>query len=169
MCGTHWCTTFGTILPCDMFTGCTHSSVKEAILKNFCDSAGALRIVVATIAFGMGLDCPNVRRIIHWGASSDIEAYMQETGRARRDGLSATAVLYTVKYPSNRFLDASIKEYIVDAKYFSGILMCLKNLILHVHVVMCVKLNVLIHYALKHLSQLWTHVYTYIVLRFATM
>lgn len=96
----------------DMFTGCTHPSVKEAILQNFCNPHGPLRIVVATIAFGMGLDCPNVRRIYHWGASSDIEAYLQETGRAGRDGHPAIAVLYNIKHPSNRFLDISIKEYL---------------------------------------------------------
>ena len=87
----------------DMFTACTHPPVKDAILKNFCDPNGPLRIVVATIAFGMGLDCPNVRRIIHWGASNDIEAYMQETGKAGRDGLPASAILYAIKHPSNRF------------------------------------------------------------------
>ena len=96
----------------NMFTGCTHPSVKDTILENFCNPNGPLKIVIATIAFGVGLDCPHVRRIIHWGASSDIEAYMQETGRAGRDGLSATAVLYTIKHPSNRFLDAQIKEYL---------------------------------------------------------
>ena len=55
-----------------------------------------LRVVIATIAFGMGLDCPNVRRIIHWGPSNDVEAYIQETGRAGRDGESAEALLYTI-------------------------------------------------------------------------
>ena len=64
----------------DMFTGCTHPFVKDAILKNYSNPNGTLRIVVATVAFGMGLDCPNVRRVIHWGASNDIEAYMQGTG-----------------------------------------------------------------------------------------
>ena len=97
----------------DMFTGCTHPLVKDAILNNYSDPNGTLRIVVATVAFGMGLDCPNVRRVIHWGASNDIEAYtcMQETGRAGRDGLLAKALLYLVSHPSNRFVDTSMKEY----------------------------------------------------------
>ena len=78
----------------DMFTACTTPTVKESIINNFSNPNSKLRIVVATIAFGMGMDCPNVRQVIHWGPSGDIEQYMQETGRTGRDGLPATAVLY---------------------------------------------------------------------------
>ena len=59
-----------------MFSACTHPPVKDSILKAFGNPEGNLRVVVATVAFGMGLDCPNVRRIIHWGASTDIELYL---------------------------------------------------------------------------------------------
>ena len=57
----------------DMFTACTTATVKRTILELFCKSDSNLRIVVATVAFGMGLDCPNVRSVIHWGPSGDIE------------------------------------------------------------------------------------------------
>ena len=73
----------------ELFTACTHRSVKDTILETFSDRHGTLRVV----AFGMGLDCPNVRRIIHWGASNDIESYLQETGRAGRDEEPAEAIL----------------------------------------------------------------------------
>lgn len=78
----------------DMFSACTHHSVKETIIKSFCDPNSQLRIVIATIAFGMGIDCPNVRRVIHWGPSDDVEQYLQETGRAGRDQSPALAILY---------------------------------------------------------------------------
>lgn len=78
----------------DMFTACTLPSVKNNILECFTNPAGRLRIIVATIAFGMGLDCPNVRCIVHWGVPADVEAYLQETGRAGRDGNPAAAILY---------------------------------------------------------------------------
>ena len=78
----------------DMFCACTTSTVNSTILELFCKSQSNLRVIVATIAFGMGLDCPNVRRVLHWGPFGDIEQYLQETGRAGRDGLSAEAVLY---------------------------------------------------------------------------
>ena len=81
----------------DMYTACTTKDVKDSIVKSFCKPNGTLRIVVATVAFGMGLDCPNVRTIIHLGAPSDVEAYIQETGCAGRDGAQATAILYYSK------------------------------------------------------------------------
>lgn len=67
---------------------------KTEILQKFTDSKGTIRIIVSTIAFGMGLDAPNVRTVIHWGPSDSVESYVQESGRGGRDGLPSFATLY---------------------------------------------------------------------------
>ena len=76
----------------DMFTHCTHITVKRKIIHQF-TTPSPLRIVIATIAFGMGMNCPDIRQIIHWGVPEDAEAYVQESGRAGRDGKRCLAII----------------------------------------------------------------------------
>ena len=92
----------------DMYTSCTENSLKEQIMSSFVQPDSRLRVVVAIIAFGMGLDCPNVREVIHWGPPDDIDSYVQHTGRAGRDGAMAMATLFfggsEKKYCSRKML-----------------------------------------------------------------
>jgi hypothetical protein len=65
---------------------------KASIQERFMSSK--LRIVVATIAFGMGVDKSNIRNIVNWDLPSTVEEYSQQIGRAGRDGLPSTCLVY---------------------------------------------------------------------------
>ncbi len=79
----------------EMFTSCTDDSIKKQVVESFSQSSSLLRVVCATTAFGMGVDCADVRNVIHLGPPEDMESYIQETGRAGRDQKPSTALLLT--------------------------------------------------------------------------
>lgn len=95
----------------DMYTHCTHESVKSKIIHQFTKDS-PLRVIVATIAFGMGINCKDVRYVVHWGLPEDAEMYVQESGRAGRDGLLSCALIFKKQSDLNkRYTTEHMIEY----------------------------------------------------------
>ncbi|KAF1492024.1 ATP-dependent DNA helicase Q4, partial [Pygoscelis antarcticus] len=65
---------------------------RRRVQKSF--MSGQLRVVVATVAFSMGLDKPDVRGVVHYNMPKNFESYVQEIGRAGRDGETAHCHLF---------------------------------------------------------------------------
>ncbi len=84
-------------------------SLRERVQRLFL--SGKLEIVVATIAFGMGIDKPDVRTVIHLALPASVEAYYQEIGRAGRDGLPSRTVLL------HSFADRKMHDFFLERDY----------------------------------------------------
>jgi len=70
---------------------------KAQILATFGRKDCKLKLIIATTAFGLGVDCADIRQVIHWGVPNTVEEYVQESGRSGRDTNFAEAILFQGK------------------------------------------------------------------------
>ncbi|HEY2038114.1 MAG TPA: RecQ family ATP-dependent DNA helicase [Edaphobacter sp.] len=84
-------------------------ATRERVQRHFL--SGKLEVVVATIAFGMGIDKADVRTVIHTALPGSVEAYYQEIGRAGRDGNASRTVLL------HSFADRKMHEFFLERDY----------------------------------------------------
>jgi len=82
---------------------------REEVQRRFL--RGDIDVMVATVAFGMGIDKPDVRTVIHAARPGSLEGYYQELGRAGRDGLPSTAILF------HSYADRKMHEFFLERDY----------------------------------------------------
>ena len=103
----------------------THDLVKRTIETEFCEESGSVRVVLCTIAFGMGVNVQGGNMVIHLGPSSGIDDYFQDSGRVGRNNENAHAVLLRYKGSTRgRNITKEMKEYTRNKN------ICRRNLLL---------------------------------------
>lgn len=96
-------------LPAGLYHGGLNAEDRKFMLEQWMQDK--LKIMVATNAFGMGIDKPDVRYVLHYEIPNNLEAYYQEAGRAGRDGNNAVAIAYWEEKDISQMKDQLAEKY----------------------------------------------------------
>lgn len=99
----------------EMMHARTPENVKETILTSMANHDGHLRVLICTIAFGMGVDAKGVKTIVNFGPSRNLESYVQESGRCCRDGQPGKCIILYLGRMLNTCSN-DIKTYVSSEK-----------------------------------------------------
>lgn len=99
----------------EMFHAGTDKESKARIIEQFVRNSGNLKVLIATMAFGMGVNIPDIDIVVHWGLPASSLSYWQEVGRCARDGRQGYAICYAFKRSVTRCQDDMLKKA-VDGK-----------------------------------------------------
>ena len=77
-----------------MYHSKTPQGIKDSVLSDLLSDHGNIRLVIATSALGMGVNIPNVKKVIIFGVPESMEAYLQAVGRGGRDGSEVLSIMY---------------------------------------------------------------------------
>jgi ATP-dependent DNA helicase RecQ len=99
----------GRRVDADRYHGKLRGSEREESQRRF--MSGETRVMIATSAFGLGIDKPDIRFVVHWNFPDSLETYYQEAGRAGRDGKPARAILLY------RLEDRRVQAFFLGGKY----------------------------------------------------
>ena len=106
----------------NMFHRFTEESVKSNITSSFTKES-ILRLICTT-AFGLGINCVDVRRVFHYGPPDSMESYIQETGRCGRDGRTPCHCILYLKKPLRRSIQSNMRTYLTSTT-------CRRNSLFH--------------------------------------
>jgi len=99
----------GRDFPCDAYHAGLDKDHRKRVQEQFLE--GRIEVMVATIAFGMGIDKPDIRTVIHTALPGSLEAYYQEIGRAGRDGLPSRTILM------HSYADIRTQDFFIERNY----------------------------------------------------
>ena len=97
----------------DEFHSSIDADTQTRIVTEFPKAQSVIRLLVTTIAFGMGMDIPDIDVVVHWGCSETVISYLQEVGRAGRDGRQCRAIMFATRTSlSSKTTSDSMRELV---------------------------------------------------------